>query len=77
LDLWPVEKLDLYRQVNNKLINLYWEATLPSGFRKPGQSAAHSEVIKFITDKYVNKKWVDTDMKHDPAYLCEQRPKKF
>ena len=30
-----------------------------------------------MTDKYVDKKWVDSKMKHDPVYLFENNPEKF
>lgn len=30
-----------------------------------------------MTDKYINKKWVDTKMKHDPLYLFENKKSKF
>jgi hypothetical protein len=58
-------------------VNTYWEHNLPSGFRKPGPSASNSEVVKFMTDKYINKKWVDEKMKHDPLYLFENKREKF
>lgn len=30
-----------------------------------------------MTDKYINRKWVDTKMKHDPLYLFENKREKF
>jgi hypothetical protein len=30
-----------------------------------------------MTDKYINKKWIDTKMKHDPLYLYENKREKF
>lgn len=30
-----------------------------------------------MTEKYVNKKWVDSKMKYDPLYLFENKPEKF
>jgi len=30
-----------------------------------------------MTEKYINKKWVDTKMKHDPLYLFENKREKF
>ena len=30
-----------------------------------------------MTDKYINKKWVDTKMKYDPLYLFENKRSKF
>lgn len=30
-----------------------------------------------MTDKYVNKRWIDQKMKYDPLYLFENKPEKF
>jgi len=30
-----------------------------------------------LTEKYVNKRWVDTDMKYDPLYLFENKKSRF
>lgn len=30
-----------------------------------------------MTDKYINKKWIDTKMKYDPLYLFENKKEKF
>lgn len=30
-----------------------------------------------MTDKYINKKWIDTKMKYDPLYLFENKKTKF
>jgi len=35
------------------------------------------EVQRFMTDKYVNKRWIDQKMKYDPLYLFENKPEKF
>lgn len=40
-------------------------------------NAPSSEVIRFMTDKYINKKWVDKKMKRHPVQLLEERPNKF
>ena len=29
LDLWPAGKIEIYAELNNKLVNSYWEANLP------------------------------------------------
>jgi len=50
---------------------------LPSNFTKPGPQASTDEVKRFLTNKYVDKKWVDTKMKHDPLYLLENNLEKF
>lgn len=30
-----------------------------------------------MTDKYINKKWIDTKMKYDPLFLFEKKREKF
>ena len=67
----------VFQNLNNMLVNSYWEANLPSGFQKPGPNASPSEVTRFMTDKYVNKRWIDSKMKYDPLYLFENKPEKF
>ena len=63
--------------LTNNLVNSYWEANLPSSTNKPGPNASSNEVNRFLTDKYVNKKWVNTDMKYDPVYMYENKKNKF
>lgn len=77
MDKWPAGKVQVFQALTNDLVNTYWEANLPSGFSKPGPSANNMEVVRFMTDKYINKKWVDTKMKHDPLYLFENKKDKF
>ena len=50
---------------------------MPSNFRKPGQNASNFEVTEFMTNKYVHKKWVDENWGNDPAWLFENKQKKF
>jgi len=66
LDKWPDGKIDVYHVVDNNIMNSYWEANLPKNFRKPQGNSSNFEVVNFLTDKYVNKKWVDQDMKYTP-----------
>lgn len=77
LDLWPAGKVEPFRALTNDLVNSYWEYNLPENYQKPGHSASSEEVRRFMTEKYVNKKWVDTKMHHDPLYLFENKPEKF
>ena len=44
---------------------------------KPSGNAPNAEVVRYLTDKYVTKKYIDGKMKHDPLWLCENRPSKF
>ena len=69
--------VEMYKHVNNTIINSYWEANLPSNFSKPGQNASSHEVESFIRDKYINKRWIDTSMSADPASLYWNDRKKF
>ncbi len=69
--------MQVFQALSNDLVNSYWEANLPTNFTKPGPSASNSEVVRFMTDKYINKKWIDTKMKHDPLYLFENKREKF
>jgi hypothetical protein len=77
LDKWPAGKVQVFQALTNDLVNSYWEANLPSSYQKPGPSAPNQQVVQFMTDKYINKKWVDTKMKYDPLYLFENKREKF
>ena len=51
---------------------------MPEHFRKPDSNASNHEVTEFLTNKYVHKKWANNDdWSHDPAWLFENKPKKF
>ena len=78
LDKWPDTKIEMIRHLSNDMVNSYWEKNLPTGFRKPGQNASNHEVTEYMTNKYVKKKWANNDeWSHDPAWLFENKPKKF
>ena len=78
LDKWPEGKADMITHLSNHMVNFYWEKNLPKTYRKPGQQASNHEVTEFMTNKYINKKWADNDnWSHDPAWLYENKPKKF
>lgn len=77
MDKWPQGKVEVFQALSNNLVNSYWEANLPPNFRKPASNANSFEVVNFLTDKYINKKWVDTDMKYDPLYLFENKKSRF
>jgi hypothetical protein len=44
LDKWPEGKVKVFQNLNNILVNSYWEANLPAGFQKPGSNASALEV---------------------------------
>ena len=77
LDKWVPEMVEMYKHLNNTIVNSYWEAKLPKGYNKPGQSASGSEVEAFIRDKYINKRWVENIKAGDPAWLYWNDRKKF
>jgi hypothetical protein len=77
LDKWPAGKTEPFKHLTNALVNSYWEANLPANFQKPGPNASNAEVVSFMTNKYINRKWVDEGMKHDPFYLFENKRDKF
>ena len=72
-----MEWIELYKHLNNSVVNAYWEARLPKGYNKPGQNASSHEVESFIRDKYVYKRWIDLDVSADPATLWKNDKKKF
>ena len=68
----------MFNQLSNDLVNSYWEKNLPGNFRKPASNASNHEVTEFMTNKYVHKKWANNeDWSNDPAWLFENKPKKF
>ena len=63
--------------MSNHMVNFYWEHRLPKKYSKPGPNASNYEVTEFMTNKYVHKKWCDDNWSNDPAWLYENKPKKF
>lgn len=58
-------------------MNTYWEANMPQSYPKPMTNASNPQVSQFLTDKYVNKKWVNSKMKHEPVWLYANRKSKY
>ena len=77
LDKWPEGKVEAFQAMSNNLVNAYWEANLPKNYMKPAQNASTAEVTRFLKEKYVEKRYVDTDMKYDPLYLWENKRNRF
>ena len=78
LDKWPDPKIEMFTNLSNALVNSYWEKNLPANYKKPEQGASNYEVTEFLTNKYVHKKWANNDdWSNDPAWLYENKPKKF
>lgn len=72
LDKWQPEVVEMYKYVNNYIINSYWEARLPRGYNRLHIDSTAQEVESFIKDKYLNKKWANTSMSLDPAKLYKE-----
>ena len=78
LDKWPAGKVDLFRNLSNNVVNSYFEKNKPTHQQKPGPNASNHEVTQYMTNKYVDRKWANhDDWSHDPAWLYENKPKKF
>ena len=77
LDVWPKEILDNFKIINNKIANKYWEYKLKIvDYEKIRNN--NNELIKFIRDKYENKKWINKKKKEDPMSLINKgKIKKF
>ena len=54
LDTWLPEQVEFISKLGNLRANAYWEARLPSGFRRPAEGDM-SGLKVFITDKYQNQ----------------------
>ena len=68
----------MFRHLSNALVNSYFEKNMPKTQKKPDSNASNSEVTQFLTNKYVHRKWANNDdWSHDPAWLWENKPKKF
>lgn len=63
--------------MSNRIANSYFEKNKPSHQQKPGPNASNHEVTQYLTNKYVDRKWASDDWSHDPAWLYENKPKKF
>ena len=78
LDKWPEGKVEMFRHLSNDLVNSYFEKNMPKTQRKPDSNASNHEVTTYLTNKYVNRKWANNeDWNNDPAWLWENKPKKF
>eukprot|EP00351_Strombidinopsis_sp_SopsisLIS2011_P001244 CAMPEP_0116887194 /NCGR_PEP_ID=MMETSP0463-20121206/21466_1 /TAXON_ID=181622 /ORGANISM="Strombidinopsis sp, Strain SopsisLIS2011" /LENGTH=88 /DNA_ID=CAMNT_0004549215 /DNA_START=233 /DNA_END=499 /DNA_ORIENTATION=- len=50
---------------------------MPPSYAKPMANASNQQVSQFLTDKYVNKKWVNSKMKHEPVWLFDNKRSKY
>ena len=56
LDEWSLEQAHFMESVGNAVANAYWEAELPADFVRPDPVAKY-DMINFIKQKYVSRKW--------------------
>jgi hypothetical protein len=68
LDVWPQDVLNNFKLINNKIANKYWEHKLKN-FDYKSIQRDNNELIKFIRNKYEDKKWIDKKKKEDPMSL--------
>ena len=55
LDVWPQDVLNNFKLINNKIANKYWEHKLKN-FDYKSIQRDNNELIKFIRNKYEDKK---------------------
>lgn len=58
LDSWTEDQEYIMEHIGNEKSNQYWEAQLPDDFERP-KSSNVAAMTEFITNKYVDRKWVD------------------
>ena len=61
LDTWTLKQLYIMGFVTNKESNIYWEANLPEDLSKPNFDSTHSEMLEFLTRKYIDKAFADVE----------------
>ncbi|EPY22365.1 stromal membrane-associated protein [Angomonas deanei] len=57
MDLWEKEQIDFMEGMGNVKAKLVYEATLPKYAMRPGPRSSTAELLKFITEKYKEKKY--------------------
>ncbi|KAJ5068093.1 adp-ribosylation factor gtpase-activating protein [Anaeramoeba ignava] len=72
LDTWTREQYDTAKSIGNEKANEYWEAKLPSGFKRPNSSDMFS-LEKFIRDKYERKLYIQKKKKNRPKKKIHTR----
>ena len=72
LDIWPLDALENFKQINNKIANDYWEYNLnlnEINFDKIKKN--RDEIMKFIRNKYEYKRWININ-EIDPMQKIKQ-----
>ena len=72
LDSWTTEQANFMASVGNKIANEYWEAKIPSDFKRPEPTNSF-EMTNFIRQKYVQRQWV-SDVLPQPSLTQVQQP---
>jgi len=58
LDSWPLDALENFQKINNKIANEYWEYNLHN-FDFDSIKNNRDKIMEFIRNKYENKKWIN------------------
>jgi hypothetical protein len=66
LDTWLPRQVEFCKAMGNVKGNRYWEAKLPANFRRPPSGTPNPELASFIRDKYVDRRYVATDVSEPP-----------
>lgn len=61
LDTWLPRQVEFMRIMGNVKGNSYWEAKLPSHFKRPPSGSPNPELAAFIRSKYVDRKYAAGD----------------
>ena len=61
LDSWPLNVLENFQKMDNKIANNYWEYNLPKDFDFNRIRENDFRLQEFIRDKYEYKKWVNNN----------------
>ncbi|GAX73698.1 hypothetical protein CEUSTIGMA_g1150.t1 [Chlamydomonas eustigma] len=62
LDTWLPKQVELCKALGNAKTNRYWEAKLPKDFRRPPSGNPNPELVNFIREKYVDRRYAENDV---------------
>lgn len=66
LDTWLPRQVEFCKAMGNVKGNRYWEARLPTNFRRPPSGNPNPELASFIREKYVERRYAATDVQEPP-----------